>query len=306
MPRNPPSSSCCSKTPAAKRQADSDAAIPVSRDETVRQLEAQVLQLKTELRATIERYDRFAADNTGVTEELQAVNEELRSSSEELETSKEELQSLNEELQTVNQELKLKIEEQTRFNDDLQNLVHSTEIGTIFLDRALNIKLFTPAVRALFNLIPADRGRPLSDITTVLDHPGLHQDLARVMETLERVEREVLTRDGRWLLMRAHPYRTADDRIDGVVLAFVDVTSGKRAEAQLQRSEARLRLVLESVADYAIYTLDSRRPHRKLECRRRADVRLCRGRHHRAARDHPGDRRRPRARHGSRRAASRP
>lgn len=232
------------------------AAIPVSRDETVRQLEAQVLQLKTELRATIERYDRFAADNTGVTEELQAVNEELRSSSEELETSKEESQSLNEELQTVNQELKLEIEEQARFNDDPQNLVHSTEIGTIFLDRALNIKLFTPAVRTLFNLIPADRGRPLSDITTVLDDPGLHHDLARVMETLERVEREVSTRDGRWLLMRAHPYRTADDRIDGVVLAFVDVTSGKRAEAQLQRSEARLRLVLESVAEYAIYTLD--------------------------------------------------
>jgi PAS domain S-box-containing protein len=239
-----------------KASAESEAAIPVSRDETVRQLEAQVVQLKTELRNTIERHDGFAADNAGVTEELQAVNEELRSSSEELETSKEELQSLNEELQTVNQELKLKIEEQTRFNDDLQNLVHSTEIGTIFLDRELHIKLFTPAARTLFNLIPADRGRPLSDITTALEHPGLQQDLARVMDTLERVEREVLTRDGRWLLMRAHPYRTADDRIDGVVLTFVDVTSGKRAEAQLQRSEARLRLVLESVADYAIYTLD--------------------------------------------------
>ena len=239
-----------------ERRENKDAAIRVSRDETVRQLEAHVTELKGQLRATIEGHDRFAADNAGATEELQAVNEELRSSSEELETSKEELQSLNEELQTVNQELKLKIEEQTRFNDDLQNLVHSTEIGTIFLDRALNVKLFTPAVRTLFNLIPADRGRPLGDITTVLDHPGLQQDLARVMETLERVEREVSTRDGRWLLMRAHPYRTADDRIDGVVLAFVDVTSGKRAEAQLQRSEARLRLVLESVADYAIYTLD--------------------------------------------------
>jgi two-component system, chemotaxis family, CheB/CheR fusion protein len=239
-----------------KAQADSEVAIPVSRDETVRQLEAQVLQLKTQLRSTIEGHDHFAADNAGVTEELQAVNEELRSSSEELETSKEELQSLNEELQTVNQELKLKIEEQTRFNDDLQNLVHSTEIGTIFLDRELNVKLFTPAVRSIFNLIPADRGRPLSDITTVLEHSGLHQDLARVMETLERVEREVLTRDGRWLLMRAHPYRTSDDRIDGVVLTFVDVTSGKNAEARLQRSEARLRLVLESVADYAIYTMD--------------------------------------------------
>lgn len=235
---------------------NADVAVPMSRDEAVRQLEAHVVQLKADLRATIERHDRFTADHTGVNEELQAVNEELRSSSEELETSKEELQSLNEELQTVNQELKLKIEEQTRFNDDLQNLVHSTEIGTIFLDRALNIKLFTPAVRTLFSLIPADRGRPLSDISTVLVHPGLHDDLARVLETLERVEREVLTRDGRWLLMRAHPYRTADDRIDGVVLTFVDVTSGKRAEAQWQQSEARLRLVLESVADYAIYTLD--------------------------------------------------
>jgi two-component system, chemotaxis family, CheB/CheR fusion protein len=239
-----------------RTHAGAEAVIPVSRDETVRQLEAQVLRLKTQLRQTIERHDRFAADNTGATEELQAVNEELRSSSEELETSKEELQSLNEELQTVNQELKLTIEEQTRFNDDLQNLMRSTEIGTIFLDRELNVKLFTPAARSIFNLLPADRGRPLSDITTALEHPGLAQDLARVLDTFERVEREVLTRDGRWLLMRAHPYRTADARIDGVVLTFVDVTSGKRAEAQLQRSEARLRLVLESIADYAIYTLD--------------------------------------------------
>ena len=119
------------------------------------------------------------------------MNEELRSSAEELETSKEELQSVNEELTTVNQELKIKIEELAQANNDFQNLINSTDIGAIFLDRSRRIKLFTPRMRDMFNLIPADRGRPLSDITTLLVGQDLPADVARVLERLERVEREV-------------------------------------------------------------------------------------------------------------------
>ena len=125
------------------------------------------------------------------------MNEELRSSAEELETSKEELQSLNEELRTVNQELKVKVEEQAEANDDIQNLINSTEIGTIFLDRSSRIKLFTPRARDVFTLIPADKGRPLSDISSTLSDIDLHDVIEQVLERLERVEREVKTRDGR-------------------------------------------------------------------------------------------------------------
>lgn len=184
------------------------------------------------------------------------MNEELRSSTEELGTSREELQSLNEELRMVNQELRIKIEEQAQANDDIQNLINSTEIGTIFLDRSSRIKLFTPRARDLYTLIPADRGRPLSDISSALAEANLEADITRVLERLERVEREVQTRDGRWQLMRILPYRTSDDRIDGVVLTFVDVTERRRAEEALRASEGRLKLVIESLPEYAIFTLD--------------------------------------------------
>ena len=190
--------------------------------------------------------------------------EELRSSSEELETSREELQSLNEELRTVNQELKIKIEEQTQANDDMQNLVAATEIGTVFLDRALRIKLFTPSIRSIFSLIPGDRGRPLADINTMLSGGGdtLQQDAEHVLGTLERVERELPTRDGRWLMMRVYPYRTSEDRIDGVVLTFVDITERKLAGDVVAASEERLQRAVD-VDNVAItfFTMDGRLTH---------------------------------------------
>jgi two-component system CheB/CheR fusion protein len=238
--------------------------VPVKPNETAQRLYDEVARLKAQLRTALERHDLQLEEHKSALEEQQAMYEELRSSSEELETSREELQSLNEELRTVNQELKIKVEEQTQANDDMQNLVAATEIGTIFLDRELRIKLFTPSIRSIFSLIPGDRGRPLSDINTVLAGAGeaLHQDVQRVLSTLERVERELPTSDGSWLMMRVHPYRTAEDRIDGAVLTFVDITERKRAADVVAASEERLQRAVE-VENVAItfFTIDGRLTH---------------------------------------------
>ena len=243
---------------------DASEIAPVKTDETAQRLDDEVARLKAQLRTALERHDVQVEEHKSALEEQQAMYEELRSSSEELETSREELQSLNEELRTVNQELKIKVEEQTQANDDMQNLAAATEIGTIFLDRALRIKLFTPSIRSIFSLILSDRGRPLSDINTVLAGGSdiLHQDAERVLSSLERFERELPTRDGRWLMMRVHPYRTAEDRIDGVVLTFVDITERKLAADVVAASEERLQRAVE-VENVAItfFTIDGRLTH---------------------------------------------
>ena len=205
-----------------------------------RQLEEALIRIKAQMRLTIEQYEVQAEEARAANEELQAINEELRSTAEELETSQEELQSVNEELRTVNQELKIKIDEISHANDDMRNLMSSTDIGTIFVDRSLRVKLFTPRVRHVFNLIPADVGRPLLDITSKLTHAELAGDLERVLEQLQPVEREVETVEGEWHLMRLVPYRTSEDRIDGVVLTFVDITARKGAEEVLLRSREEL------------------------------------------------------------------
>ena len=228
-----------------------------SQEDAARHLEEESQTLRAQLRATRERHETQAEELRASNEELQAMNEELRSSTEELETSKEELQALNEELRTVNQELKIKVEEQAQANDDIQNLINSTDIGTIFLDRSSRIKLFTPPALDVFSLIPADQGRPLSDIRSALVDADLAADIERVIDRLERIEREVATHDGRCIWMRIRPYRTTDDRIGGVVLTFLDITTRKRTEDQLRSSEARLRLLIDSVTDYAIFTLDA-------------------------------------------------
>ena len=221
-----------------------------------RQLEDELVRVKAQLRATIEQYETQTEELKASNEELQAMNEELRSTAEELETSREELQSVNEELATVNQELKIKIEELSQANDDFRNLMNSTDIGTVFLDRSLRLKLFTPRARDIFNLIPTDVGRPLSDITAHLDAAGLLADAEHVLASLQSVQREVETREGHWYLMNVLPYRTVEDRIEGVVLTFLDITERRRAEALLQASEERMRLLIESVTDYAIIIQD--------------------------------------------------
>jgi PAS domain S-box-containing protein len=221
-----------------------------------RRLEEELQRVKAQLRTTVEQFETHSEESRAANEELQAMNEELRSAAEELETSKEELQSVNEELTTVNQELKIKIEELGLTNNDFQNLINSTDIGTIFLDRSLRVKLSTPSAQKIFNLLPSDIGRKLSDITSRLAYEGLHDDMLQVLERLQNVEREVSTRDGRQFLMRILPYRTMDDRIDGVSLTFHDITDGRRAESQMRSTEEKLRLFIDSAIDYAIFTMD--------------------------------------------------
>ena len=226
-------------------QEATSAEVVLSADEPVaRQLEEELLRLKVQLRASVEQHEFQAEELKASNEELQAMNEELRSAAEELETSKEELQSINEELRTVNQELKVKVEETTVASNNLQNLINSVDIGTIFLDRGFRVVLFTPPARTLFNLITNDIGRPLSDITHKLEYPDVIADAELVLERLHIVEREVKTRDGQVFTMRLLPYRTEEDRINGVVITFFDVTDRRRSEMSLRESEERFRAIV--------------------------------------------------------------
>jgi two-component system, chemotaxis family, CheB/CheR fusion protein len=221
------------------------AEVVLSSDEPVAmQLENELLRLKVQLRASIEQHEFQAEELKASNEELQAMNEELRSAAEELETSKEELQSINEELRTVNQELKVKVEETTLASNNLQNLINSVDIGTIFLDRSFRVVLFTPPARTLFNLITNDIGRPLSDITNKLEYPGIIADAELVLERLYIVEREVKASDGQIFTMRLLPYRTEEDRINGVVITFFNVTERRHSEMSLRESEERFRAIV--------------------------------------------------------------
>ncbi len=211
--------------------------ILLTSDEPVaRHLEEELMRLKAQLRSSSEQHEFQQEELKASNEELQAMNEELRSAAEELETSKEELQSINEELRTVNQELKVKIEETSLTSNNLQNLINSTDIGTIFLDRSFRVALFTPAARNIFNLIPADHGRPLSDITNKLEYNNFLHDAEAVLDRLTTVETEVRTTEDKVFLMRISPYRTTEDRINGVVITFVDITARKEAEQLLHQN----------------------------------------------------------------------
>ena len=166
-------------------------------------------------------------------EELQSVNEEYRSTAEELETSKEELQSINEELRTVNVELKSKLDAISMAHNDLQNLIAATEIGTLFLAHDLKIKFFTPRAHDYFKINNADIGRPISDFRHRLIYDRLEQDVADVPKNLAPVDRDIKTTDGRWVSMQVRPYRTLDDKIDGVVVTLADITELKVTEEGL-------------------------------------------------------------------------
>lgn len=230
---------------------------PDAKDSVLTQLEAELQQTKEQLQITMEHSETSTEELRASNEELQAINEELRSATEELETSKEELQSINEELTTVNYELKAKVDETSKINDDLQNLISSTDIATLFVDRKMRIKWFTPRTRDIFNVIGNDAGRSLLDITHRLDYPRLHKDAAEAFEELHLVEREVSNREGnRWYLARFLPYRTLDDRIQGAVLTFIDITDRRRAEERLEAGEAHLKLLAQSTKGYAIITFD--------------------------------------------------
>lgn len=211
----------------------------ISADETIRQLQEELQLAQNRLRVTREESEAANEELRAANEELQSINEEYRSTSEELETSKEELQSINEELQTVNNELKIKLESVSRAHSDLQNLMAATDLGTLFLDTSMRIKRFTPKLTELFNVTSNDDGRPITDFTHQLDYDRFADHALAVLKDLTPIENEVQGRNGQWFLVRIRPYRTIDDKIDGVVATFVDITERRRTEAALRQSEQR-------------------------------------------------------------------
>lgn len=210
-------------------------------DPLLKRLQDENTRLMIQLRSSSEQHALQEEELMASNEELQAMIEEAHSASQDLETGKEELQSMNEEFSAINQELKIKVEESTLANNNLQNLINSTNIGTIFLDRSFRVVLFTPVARHIFNFIPADYGRPISDISSRLDYPHLIRDAERVLETLQQTEQEVTTSNGQVFLMRVLPYMAAKGQVDGVVITFVDILERtKESERKLRKIHDRL------------------------------------------------------------------
>lgn len=229
-------------------------------DETVRRLTQELELAQSRLRTMREESEAANEELRAANEELQSINEEYRSTSEELETSKEELQSINEELQTVNSELKLKLEAISRAHSDLQNLMAATDFGTLFLDSSLRIKRFTERVTELFSITPNDEGRPITDFAHQLEYDELIKDTRSVLSDLAPIRREIHSRRDRWYDVRMRPYRTVDDKIDGVVITFVDITERRSVEEALRKSEHALqqqkRLVELSRAPIFVWDFD--------------------------------------------------
>ena len=214
--------------------------------------EARIASLLQELRAkdeylqsTHEELESSNEELKSSNEEMQSVNEELQSTNEELETSKEELQSVNEEIGTVNNELQTKVADLSRANNDMNNLLAGTGIGTVFVDFQLRILRFTPAASAIINLIPSDVGRPVSHIVSnLIGYDRLVADVQAVLNTLIPKEVNVQTTEGRWHTMRILPYRTLDNVIEGAVITFVDVTEAVQAREALHDANELLRLAV--------------------------------------------------------------
>jgi two-component system CheB/CheR fusion protein len=234
--------------------------VPMTSPDAVAEMEKELNATRLQLRAASDELETTIEDMKSTTEEFQAVNEELQSSNEELETAKEEMQSINEELQTVNGELASKNELLTRLNSDLQNLLDSTRIATVFLDDDLRIRHFTPALIELFPLRDSDHGRPITDIVNLLNYDDLKRDVAEVLAFHTIVQHEVALKDKTvTYLLRIQPYKTVTDVIDGVVLTFVDISERKRDEEhkllladELQHRTQNLIAVISSIANSTI------------------------------------------------------
>ncbi len=212
---------------------------------TVQELELELQQSRIEIQTTREEMQSSQEELTSTNEELQSTNEELQSTNEELTTSREEMQSLNEELQTVNAEQQSKMDELARVNNDMRNLLNSTEIVTVFLDNDLHIRRFTTGADKLFKLLPGDVGRPLSDIVSNLNYPDMAIEAREVLRKLAFSEKQIDATDGRWFSVRIMPYRTMEDVIAGVVITFSNITAAKALEAELRAENARLKKLVE-------------------------------------------------------------
>ena len=224
-----------------KKKATGRSSTATADNARVLELEQELQQFQEALQTTREEMQSSQEELKSTNEELQSTNEELQSTNEELTTSREEMQSLNEELQTVNAEQQSKMDELARVNNDMRNLLNSTEIVTVFLDNELHVRRFTSGADKLFKLLPGDVGRPLSDIVSDLLYPEMSEEAQEVLRTLAFSEKQIATTDGRWFLVRIMPYRTMQDIIDGVVITFSNITAAKVLEAKLREEDARLK-----------------------------------------------------------------
>jgi two-component system CheB/CheR fusion protein len=215
-------------------------------DEVADQQNKMVADLEQELQFTKENLQATIEELETSNEELQATNEELIASNEELQSTNEELQSVNEELYTVNAEYQNKIEELTQVNNDMKNFLNNTDIGMVFLDRELKIRKYTPAVTEAINIMEMDLGRPLDHLTRNIRHPDFMEEVREVLDTLVTKEKEITTKEGRWMLMKILPYRTINNVIEGIVITFLDIDERKRYEQQLQQERNLLMTILEN------------------------------------------------------------
>jgi two-component system CheB/CheR fusion protein len=199
-------------------------------------LEVELQRSYEDLQSTREEMQTSQEELKSTNEELQSTNEELQSTNEELTTSKEEMQSLNEELQTVNIELQSKVNDYIRANDDMKNLLNSIEFATLFLDKDLNIRRFTDKATDIFKLRSSDIGRPFTDIVSDLKYPDIDNHAREVIKSLVPIETAISTNNNRWFNVRIMPYRTIDDRIDGLVITFTDISVSKRLEIELKNA----------------------------------------------------------------------
>ena len=219
----------------AKSRKKETGATPANRE--VERLRSELAGAKETLQAIIEEHESTNEELRAANEEIQSSNQELQSTNEELETAKEELQSTNEELTTLNEELENRNLELNQAINDLDNLLNTVNIPIVMLGRDLRIRTFTPLAEKVLKLIPADTGRLVSELRLGIQVPDLEQQVLRVIETLNAEEKEVRAEDGRWYSMRIRPYRTTDDKIDGAVMALVDITERKRAEEALRDAQ---------------------------------------------------------------------
>lgn len=209
-----------------------------TQSEAYHELEKELQYTKETLQATVEELETS-------NEELQSSNEELIASNEELQSTNEELQSVNEELYTVNSEHQSKIEELTKLNNDINNLLKNTNIGTLFLDSKLCIRKFTPVVSELTNIIEMDVGRPVHHISVPENYIDFIEDIKQVLETLQPVEKEVRNKSGLWHLVKIMPYRTEENAVDGVIVTFVNISSLKNETKRADQAADRLQQAME-------------------------------------------------------------
>lgn len=213
--------------------------LPIAEQDITRvsELENELTNTQKELQGAIRNLEISSEEQKAINEEALSINEEYQSTNEELLTSKEELQSLNEELTALNSQLQETLERQRTTSNDLQNVLYSTDVATLFLDTDLNIRFFTPATRSLFNLIPGDVGRPLADLNSVAADVALLADARKVLQNLSPVEREIEAPGGIWFIRRILPYRTLDNMVEGVVITFTDITDRRHIAKALEEAK---------------------------------------------------------------------